>query len=229
VVAELNSLIRSKFDLKMKDNWLNKLIIAVVLFVAVIIVGFLTMRPPALKYKLTEQQALIAAGQSGEEITLEKAKQIQLDKDPAYRFVDLRNANDFIKGHPDGAINIPLSKLLSEENLDIIKQADKDNKTLIFYGDDRSQATSPCLLLKQLGFENIKVLQAGYDLFANKQVMVSDSMPIPNYDAEAAHYNFAEFNKGQENAESGLSPKALPQKVVTKAKPKSTAPAAGGC
>ena len=213
----------------MKDNWLNKLIVAVVLFVAVIIVGLLTMHKPALKYELSEQQTLAAIANSEEQISPEKAKQLQQAKDPAFQFVDLRNPNDFIKGHPEGAVNIPLSKLLSGENLELIKQAGKDNKTLILYGMDQSQTTAPWLLLKQLGFEKVKVLQGSYVYLSENHADVTDSLPAQSFDAEAAHYNFADSGKGQAKAGQRLSSKTLPQKVITKPKPKSKAPAAGGC
>lgn len=213
----------------MKDNWLNKLIVAVVLFVAIIIVGLLSMRKPALKYELTGQQTLAAITSQDEQISPEKANQLQLVKDPTFQFVDLRSPNEFLKGHAQGALNIPQGKLLSKENLELIKLADKDNKTLILYGTDQSQATAPCLLLKQLGFEKVKVLRCDYAYLTGKHAKVADSLPKQSFDAEAAHYNFAKIGQRQAKTEKGLSSKTLPQKVITKPKPISTAPAAGGC
>lgn len=213
----------------MKDNWLNKLIVAVILFVAIIIVGMLTMRRPALKYELSEKQTLAAITSQDEQISPEKAKQLQLVNDPVFQFVDLRNPNEFIKGHAQGALNIPQSQLLSEENLKLIKKADKDNKTLILYGMNQSQAIAPWLMLKQMGFGKVKVLQCDYLYFAEKHAAVADSLPKPSFDAEKAHYNFAELGHQQAKTELGLTSKTLPQKVITKPKPKSSSPAAGGC
>lgn len=213
----------------MKDNWLNKLILAVVLFVAIIIIGLLTMRKPNLNYELTEQQTLAAVISSEDQVSPEKALQFLQAKDPAFQFVDLRNPDEFIKGHPEGAVNIPLSNLLSKESQELLKQQEKNNKTLIIYGADQLQVTAPWLLLKQLGYEKVKVLQGGYSYLTGNQVSTADSLPKLSYDAEAAHFNFAEMVQGKSKTEKGISPKILPQKVTTKPKPKSTAPAAGGC
>lgn len=213
----------------MKDNWLNKLIVAAVLFVAIIIIGLLTMRKPALKYELTEQQTLAAIASSDEQISPERAKQILNAKEPAFQFVDLRNPDEFIKGHPEGALNIPMSTLLDEENLEMIKQADKENKTLILYGKDQLQTTAPWLLLKQIGFGNVRVLQGGYASFAESNTAIDDSLSKQNFDSEAAHYNYADLVKSKVKTEQVLPAKRTPQKVTTVPKPKSTAPAAGGC
>lgn len=213
----------------MKDNWLNKLILAVVLFVAVIIVGLLTMRKPNLKYELTEQQTLAAVISSEDQISPGKASELLQAKDPAFKFVDLRNPDEFIKGHPEGAVNIPLSNLLSKENLELLKQDEKDNKTLILYGADQLQVTAPLLLLKQLGFVKVKELQGGFAYLAGNHIAATDSMPKPSYDAETAHFNFADMVQTKSKTEKDISTKALPQKLTTRPKPKSTAPAAGGC
>ena len=213
----------------MKDNWLNKLIVAVVLFVSVILIGLFTMRKPNLKYELSEQQTLAAILKPGEQISPGEANQLIQAKNPAFLFVDLRNADEFIKGHPEGAVNIPINKLLSKENLELLKQDEKDNKTIIFYGVDQLQVTSPWLLLKQLGFEKVKVLQGGYSKFAGNQAVLADSLTKQTSDAEAAHYNFADMVQTKSNTGKEVTTNASPQKVTIKPKPKSSAPAAGGC
>ena len=213
----------------MKDNWLNKLIVAAVLFVAIIVIGFLTMHTPALKYELTEQQTLAAIAASSEQISPEKAKDIQLAKNPAFVFVDLRNENEFAKGHHEGALNIPLSKLLAEESLEFIKQAATENKMLILYGADQSQVTAPWLLLKQMGFGNVCVLQGGYTGLTQSLTAAADSLPRQSFDAEAPRYKFAELGQGQPKTAAATASKTAPQQVVTKPKPKSKAATAGGC
>jgi len=42
-------------------------------------------------------------------------------------------------------------------------------------------------------------------------------------------FQFVDLGQVQTKAEQGLSSKTLPQKVITKPKPKSSTPAAGGC
>lgn len=213
----------------MKDNRLNKLIVAAIIFAAIIIVGILTMHTPSLKYELTEQQTLAAIADSSAQISPEKAKEIQLAQNPTFIFVDLRNENEFAKGHLEGALNIPISRLLAKKSLEFIKQSAMEDKTLILYGADQSQVTSPWLLLKQMGFGNLCVLQGGYNGLTQNLTAAADSLPMQNFDAEVPRYKFGELGQGQAKTTAATASKNAPQQVVTKPKPKSTAATAGGC
>jgi rhodanese-related sulfurtransferase len=213
----------------MKDNWLNKLMIAAGLFAIIIIIGLVTMRKPAFHYKLTEKKTLAAVLNPDDQLSPDKAKEILQSKNPAYQFVDIRTPYEFMKGHIDGAVNISQSSLFSEENYDFLKQVDKDNKTLVLYGTDQSQANAPWMMMKQLGLSKVMVLQGGYDYYTGPQKTMADSLPAKGYDSELARYNYAEMVKGLSTTEQSSSQKTAPQKLITKPKPKSNSPAAGGC
>lgn len=79
--------------------------------------------------------------------------------DAAYQFVDLRSPAMFSRGHIDGAVNIPTQNLLEPANKE---QLSADNKTFILYADTELAANGPWMLLRQLGYDNVKVLQGGY-------------------------------------------------------------------
>jgi rhodanese-related sulfurtransferase len=213
----------------MKDNWLNKLMIAAGLFAFIVIIGLVTMRKPAFQYKLTEKETLAAMLSLDDQLSPDKAKEILQSKTPEYLFVDIRTPYEFIKGHIDGAMNIPLSNLFSEENYNFLKQSDKENKTLVLYGMDQSQANAPWMMMKQLGLSKVMVLQGGYDYYISPIQIIADSLPVKGYDSELARYNYAEMVKGLSKAIQATSRKIIPQKVLTIPKPKSSSPAAGGC
>ena len=64
-------------------------------------------------------------------------------------FVDLRSSGEFFVKHIEGAINIPLIKILDDENLKLFSE---DSKSYVLYGADNLSASGPYLLLKKLGF-----------------------------------------------------------------------------
>ncbi len=203
--------------------------IAAGLFALIIIIGLVTMRKPAFRYKLTEKETLAAVLSADDQLSIDKAKEILQSKTSEYQFVDIRTPYEFIKGHIDGALNIPLSNLFSEENYDFLKQSGKENKTLVLYGMDQSQANAPWMLLKQLGIKKARILQGGYAFLMAAIPALPDTMPFKGYDSEIARYNYVELVKGLSKADQVSSQKAAPQKLITKPKPKSNSPAAGGC
>ena len=203
--------------------------IAAGLFALLIIVGLITMQKPVLRYKLTEKETLVVANSADDQLSPDKAKEILKAKNPGFRFIDIRAPYEFIDSHIDGAVNIPLSNLFSEENYKFLKQVDAENKTLVLYGIDQSQANAPWMLLKQLGITKVLILQGGYLYYTGEQSVKTDSITKNRYDAEIARYNFAEMVKGLSKSDQEAGTKTNPQKVITTPKPKSTAPAAGGC
>jgi rhodanese-related sulfurtransferase len=213
----------------MKDNWLNKLMVAAGLFAILIIIGLLTMRKPAVRYKLTEKEALASVTSPGDQLSIDKANKLIKTKNSEYLFIDIRTPYEFIKGHFDGAVNIPLSNLFSEENYKLLKQADHDKKSLVLYGNDQSQANAPWMLLKQIGFTKVLILQGGYAYANIVGSVIADSTNEKKIDAEIARYNYAEMVKGTTEPKQVPGSISIPQKVTTTPKPKSTAPAAGGC
>jgi rhodanese-related sulfurtransferase len=213
----------------MKDNWLNKLMIAAGLFAIIIIIGLMTMQKPKLHYKLTEKETLAAMCSKEGKMSPYKANEIQLAGNPQFQFIDIRTPYEFIKGHIARAINIPLSSLFSKENYDFFKQADKENHTLILYGVNESQANAPWMLMKQLGLNKVLVLQGGYVDYSLIQPALKDSIDQKICDSEIARHNFSEMVKGFAKTDQVSSKKITPQKVITKPKSKSTSPAAGGC
>jgi rhodanese-related sulfurtransferase len=213
----------------MKDNWLNKLIVAAGLFAILIIIGLLTMHKPAVSYKLTEKETLASVTSPGDQLSIDKANELMRAKNSEYLFIDIRTPYEFIKGHFDGAVNIPLSNLFSEENYKFLKQADDDIKSLVLYGNDQSQANTPWMLLKQLGFTKVLILEGGYADLNIVESIMTDSIHAKVNDAEIARYNYAEMVKGLSKSDKVDGQKTATEKVKITMKPKSSAPAAGGC
>jgi 3-mercaptopyruvate sulfurtransferase SseA len=70
----------------------------------------------------------------------------------------------------------------------------KDSVTVILYGKDQLEANGPWMLLRQLGFDNVKVvLLGGYDYMADEDINYYEMHEIPLYLVEEPLINYAEF------------------------------------
>ena len=206
----------------------KRLTISVVVFTIVIIVGLITLSRPKYVFTLDAMATLETILAEQEEISPYETAKIVARKDQHFQLIDLRSPYDFLIGHIDEAINIPLNSLLEDENFATIKKISESGKTMIFYGNDQSQANGPWLLMTQLDIINIKVLTGGYEYFILRNdtaYAVVDSV----YYAEKAQYDYAQVFQeisGDNNRSSTVEKQ--PQKVIPKRRKKKGV-AAGGC
>ena len=82
-------------------------------------------------------------------------------KDPSLQLIDVRSKDEFEKFSLPGAINIPIPDLLSESNL---TQFDQDVKMNVFYANSTVVANEAWMIIRQLGYSNIYVLEGGREL-----------------------------------------------------------------
>ena len=183
-------------------------------------------------YVLSPEEILsfyVEGGKTNSEFALSESEfaDIVLLKDTVnYQFIDVRSAHKFISSHLPHAINIPLSqKFLCNENMNILNQ---DDKMLVLFGENSSQSVSTFLLLKQLGFKNIKVALGGCK-YSKGYLMNNFGMKTGAYNGEYARYNYAKVvsetsGAGSATASSSSAPK--PKKKAVKRKKKAVS---GGC
>ncbi len=206
----------------------KRLTISVVVFTIIIVVGLITLSRPQYVFTLDAMATLETILAEQEEISPYETAKIVARKDQHYQLIDLRSPYDFLIGHIDDAINIPVNSLLDDENFATIKKINESEKTIIFYGNDQSQANGPWLLLTQLGIENIKVLAGGYEYFILRNDSVYSGVDSVYY-AEKAKYDYAQVFQeisGDNNVSSTVEKQ--PQKVIPKRRKKKGV-AAGGC
>jgi rhodanese-related sulfurtransferase len=74
------------------------------------------------------------------------------------QLIDIRTSDSFAFGHPQNAVNLPLRQLLEKESLDYFSQQAKSGIPVVLCGENELQATAPWLLLQQMGYHNILLL-----------------------------------------------------------------------
>ena len=117
--------------------------------------------------------------------------------------VDIRTPVEFAEGHLLNAVNIPAQHVLDPA----AKKRWKDEKTVFYlYGATQLEANGPWMVLSQLGYTNIRVLQGGLAYFAD----FADSSFLKLED-ETARYNYAEiFSKNTEEIQKAKAPAPKP-------------------
>lgn len=171
----------------------RRLTVASILFVVLIGVGLITLNKPEFEYQVSPEVMLEELYNLDNEMTPDEAMEILAYGDSAYVFVDVRNPNEYQRGFLGDAINIPVSDILDEGSLDFYRFMAEDSVTIVFYGKDQRAANAPWMLLKQLGFTNMKVLLGGYDYLADENLDYYDMPEIPKYFVEEPAMDFGAF------------------------------------
>ena len=179
-------------------------------------------------YKLTAEDMLVEVQGAAEMVTSDEVAHWLVSKDPSLQLIDVRTPDEFQKYHLEGAINIPISVILKDENRDYVDQGIKMN---VLYSNGTIGSHQPWMILRQLGFENNYVMQGGlnywFDTIMNPQKPSSTSP-----DEEFAKYDFRKAASGVFGGGGGAALTAPTQtkadKPKIKRKKKKKAPA-GGC
>ena len=162
----------------------------VVIFVLVIVVGLVTLNRPDLAYKMSTEETLEKVLLNEEVFYPEELPGILGTDDPSYVIIDLRNPYEYIKGHINGAINMPSNSLLDKENLKIFDEYASDSVTVILYGQTQLEANGPWMILKQMGYDNFRVLLGGYHYFTTGPLDFYDMPEVPGYLVEEPAFDF---------------------------------------
>ena len=198
--------------------------ISIVLFLLVIIIGFLTLRGPGVTYTrdvlrssqdISNPEAFISPG---EVRSLAGEGRILL-------FIDIRMIYDYNVGHLPEAVHIPETDLLEESRLDLFKQAFDNEALVVVYGNDGLDATGPGQLLRDLGYTNVRVLLGGYQYF-NDTPNETDTL-LPAYKTEAPRYDYAEMTSSPMESQNMRPDAEAPEIIMPVRKEKGRAE--GGC
>ena len=137
-------------------------------------------------YKLTAEQLLSEVNTRTQYVTPDAVADMIIKKDPTLRLIDVRSQDEFEKFSLQGAINIPVTDLLSEKYTDILNQ---DVKMNIFYSNGTLAANEAWMVTRQLGYNNNFVLEGGLNYWFD--AILSPKKPASTSpDEEFARYDF---------------------------------------
>jgi rhodanese-related sulfurtransferase len=193
--------------LKTNMRWLGLLGLALM----VVILAFI-FRPGTREYHFGVNETLLLLN--------EQSNKIEVKEIDGKTLIDIRPANLYAQGHPEGAINLPIRQLLDKESIRVLDEVTTKGE-VILYGSDELQATAPCYLLQQLGYKKIRILRGGYT-FANEfRESEKESAEVPIFDPSSF--------KVQPDLAKATELKVERKKVEVVAPVRKAASSGGGC
>lgn len=209
-------------------NKTNRLTIAVIGIVLVIIIGLVTLRRPDTKYTLSPAESLALLTDPALVITPEQVSALLKDSSGKTVFIDVRNSIAFERGHIKNAVNIPVRELFAKKSKSTFRDIEKAGQTAVLYGETQQQANGPWLMLRQTGLKNVLLFTGSY---AQLNLGNSDSLTrmlpqlseTPQIDTVALKAISAPATSGKDAAQTAKTEKKKVAPV------KKAASSGGGC
>ncbi|HLN21987.1 MAG TPA: rhodanese-like domain-containing protein [Bacteroidales bacterium] len=180
------------------------------------------------KFELTAEELLTEVNTRTQYVTAETVADMMIRKDPSFQLIDVRSQDEFEKFSLEGAINIPLTDMLSDEYSDILNQ---DLKMNVFYSNGTLAANEAWMITRQMGYNNNFVLEGGLNYWFES--ILNPSKPeSTSADEEFAKYDFRKsasqvLGGGAVVTAAGNEPGVASKPAVKPAAKKKRA--AGGC
>lgn len=140
-----------------------------------------------------------------QQTTPDKAKEI-LDSDPNTAYLDVRSVPEFIQGHAEGAINIPLMHFDMEkgemtpnpEFLEVVQAVLSQEKTYVVGCKAGGRSQKACEILSGLGYEEIYNINGGLEGNENQKGWKELDLPVSTDNSEGVSYESL-LEKAKEN------------------------------
>lgn len=202
------------------------ILISAVLLLLVVFISVLTFKKPQQLFKKNASETLKEI--SNQNYILTQSALATMDASQ-YMIIDIRSHYEYAKSHLKGAVNMPIPDILNENSNELLDQIKEKGQLAVLYGQNPDLANSAWMLLYQLGYENIKILNIETDFIDNQ-------FHVKNIDIEKPYSNYAlVMEKAKEKkpivkkAEKKVIKKATtPKKVIPVKKKKKRMPE-GGC
>ena len=180
--------------------------------VIVVLAWFTVACGPPSHFERSAQELLNSISDAENVVSLQDAEAAIRAKKTDFVLVDLRAPIEFERGHLEGAVSIPAQHLLESKSLDVF---DNKKAVIVLYGRHQEQAHGPWLLLRQLGYDHVKLLQAGYD-----GVVAADSLSFLAPETALFDYS-ASFRQATAEGQKAIEAvKIVPAAATVPAAPK---------
>ena len=197
----------------------KRISISAVLFLLVILIGFLTFKRPQHVFEKNTAMTLEKIIKKDYIITLNDLD--TLDPETS-TIIDIRSNYEYTKGHMKDALNISSHDIFNSSSIEFLDNLKTNEESIILYGKDPDNANTGWMLLYQLGYDNVKIL-------CIETEYIDKTFRIKNSPLEKPYANFAQVMTSAKIRKSETTIKEKPKKkVVTVQKKKKRLPE-GGC
>lgn len=203
-------------------------VIAFIMIIVILVAGYILIVPSDIYYQLSTEEMLEEAAMSDYQVYPEDVAYFADTEDEGYFLVDVRDPHSYQTAHIGNAVNIPVHDLLENENRQLFDKLAEDSVEVILYGIDQLEANGGWMLLRQLGYSNVKVMMGGYDYYSTSSLDLYDLPEIPEYMVEEPMFDFAGIMEEMSGGDFEIEPSEKPEMVVPIRKKKKTV-VEGGC
>lgn len=203
-------------------------VVAFIMIIVIFVASYILIVPSDIEYQLSTEETLEEATMSDYQVYPEDVAYFADTEDEGYFLVDVRDPHSYQTAHIDNAVNIPVHDLLENENRQLFDKLADDSVEVILYGKDQLEANGGWMLLRQLGYSNVKVMLGGYDYYSTSSLDLYDLPEIPEYMVEEPMFDFAGIMEEMSGGDFEVTPSEQPEMVVPVRKKKKTV-VEGGC
>lgn len=93
-----------------------------------------------------------------------------LQQDPQAVYIDVRTVEEFVAGHPEGAVNIPIAfhdpvqgMALNHEFVEVVESHFARDRTLLLGCKAGPRSNNAANLLEQLGYQDVASVRGGFE------------------------------------------------------------------
>ncbi|GGK27478.1 hypothetical protein GCM10007962_22150 [Yeosuana aromativorans] len=196
----------------------KRISIASTLFILAVLIGVVTYERPKNMYTINTKSTLEKLTKNDYLASIDNIHNENVS------LIDVRSQYEYEKGHLESAINMSTPEILSDDSQSILKELKEDNKTVVLYGNNPQESNIPFLLLTQLGYDNIKLLNVEISYFQNQ--LVTDQIAIEKPIADIKAF----INESIKNSDTGIEiDNNKPAKKIIIVQKKKKKGAEGGC
>ncbi len=203
----------------------KRISIATTLFILIVIMALLAYKRPIHIYAVNTEHTLEKIVSKDYFVSLKEIN------NPDYVLIDVRSHFEFEKGHLENAVNIHTSEILLDNSKKVFDELKENGKTVVLYASNTNEASPTFLILYQLGYNNVKILNVE-NSYSNNQ-LITKSIDVEKSNADIKNFIAESVKKAKKVSKKNVkrpvaTVKKAPKKIIT-VKKKKKAPAEGGC
>lgn len=207
----------------------RRLSIAASIFVLILVIGLLTFRKPTFNYSVSSEEFVKQLGVKSWWLSPEESRQVLNSENSDCVLIDLRNPEEFDKGHLENAVNIPVSEILANSSFEVINNTKKTSKSIILIGNDLLVTNGIWMLLKQVGIVNIKMIpEFDFQETVNNKT-AENYIRVRESEIEKPSFNFAQLMKSDLKESQNSSSTSEKNKQILPTKKVKKTSTQGGC
>ncbi len=203
-----------------------RILLAIVLIPMGLIIAMVP-EDTAVNRKVATGQILQEISSGSQFVSPDEVARLIIEGNPALQLIDVRSSSEFDNFSLPGAVNIPLTDIMSPGWRDIL---DQDVKINVFYSNGAVHANEALLLTRQQGYINNYVLQGGLNYWM-EAIVNPDPPSNLSPDEEFARYDFRRaVNSALGGESAGRTTEAPPPPPMPSIRPRERTPVVtGGC